>query len=204
MLDVNQIFLLHYAIELHVALVLFPNISRIHGYIAVTSYSHTDCCRRTASENWKEREYNQQNGICLRHWPTGGSCCLSCCLLHQHQLISSWWYLYFLRIAVKTLLKWWIRTILRSRRATAIKESNGTIIDIEDWRSCFLNESIDITQVISSSTGQRIVSLYKGSRLFNYLFCCFLLVWARSPNLDKRRFLEGCWELWKSSWLELK
>ena len=55
MLDVNQIFLLHYAIELHVALVLFPNISRIHGYIAVTSYSHTDCRRRTASKNRKER-----------------------------------------------------------------------------------------------------------------------------------------------------
>ena len=201
MLDVNQIFLLHYAIELHVALVLFPNISRIHGYIAVTSYSHTDCCRRTASENWKEREYNQQNGICLRHWPTGGSCCLSCCLLHQHQLISSWWYLYFLRIAVKTPFKWWIRTFLSSRRATTIKESNGTIIDVEDWRFCILNKNIDITQVISSSTDQRIVSLHKGSRLDIDLF---LLVWTRSPNLDKRRLLEWCWELWESSWLELK
>ena len=47
---INQIFLLHYAIQLHVTLVLFSDIRRVHGYVTVASDSNTDSSGRTTGE----------------------------------------------------------------------------------------------------------------------------------------------------------
>ena len=64
-LDVNQIFLLHYAIELHVALVLLPNIGGVHRDVAVPSDPDADSGRGTAREDRQEGEHYQQDGVCL-------------------------------------------------------------------------------------------------------------------------------------------
>ena len=56
MLLINQVFLLHYAIQLHVTLVLFSDIRRVHGYATVASDSYTDRCGSTTGEYGQEGE----------------------------------------------------------------------------------------------------------------------------------------------------